>query len=567
MVKFVDISFNPYLISFIIISVAILTLELNVTLNKPIAFGDEAFHAYIAKYIGTVHTFPEDLPGFGGLYTYPPLLHIILSAIYSLPSVMWILAKMFVPIIAFLIGLSMFIFLSKIYNERLALMAAIITITLPIFITYSVLIYTDILMVLFFILSIMFTLIADKSSGKELSSKEIRTVGSYKYWILAVICASLSYLSKTTGAIVFLFIGGLLIYKFIRKELNLKQFFSISLISVIIILALCGWWWVRNYIDFKTIDCNYPLPFFKSECINISDQTTKENSDRFAGYISTAGSGAGVLNFGLTNFIQFMYGNSYNFGYMFLGIVHPSLLIVPLLASCGIVLILTRRNRNDIYLLILLFLSILPTLVITIQSATIRAEDIGRYLILTTVIISLIAATWLEIVFKVVEKRWKYFPLIIMFMLLIFCWFNFKPKLDVMYQIKAFSPMFFDACDWIKSNSEKDSSFMSLWAAPTVYNCERKAEWTSNDQADIVLSNNVTTALKALDNRKIDYIFIQKFSLSQTPYVASIPVSFAQFLENNPNTFKKVFENGMSFQDCMNQGGCDGNTIYKVIYQ
>jgi len=534
-----EIKFDPYLIVFIIIALGVLVFELIVTVGKPLAFGDEAYHAYIGKYIGTTHTFPKDLPGFGGLYTYSPLLHIILGVIYVLPSALWVLAKTVVPLTVLVIGMSMFILLSKLYNSRLAFVASVIIIALPIFVTYSVLIYTDMLMVLFFFLSFAFTLLADK-------------FGSKKYWFLAVVFASLSYLSKTPGIVSFLFIGGLLVYKFAKKELSLKQFLAISLISIGIVAALVGWWWVRNYVDFKTIDCNLPLTFFntvigvKSECYNLSDVITKESADKFAGYVAPTGSNLDVLHFGLKGFMEFVYGK---------------MLLVPLFVFCGIILMLRRRERNDIYLLVLLLLSVLP--VIFVSSA--RVEDVGRYIILSTVTFALMSAVFLEEFFKSVQKFWKYIPVLIIIVMLILFWPVFKSRLDTMSQVKTFSPLFFDACDWIKGNTPNDGIFLSLWSAPTAYNCERTSKWSTNDLPDIVLSQNVTIVLDALESEKINYIFIQKFAMSGAAYITMVPYNFVVFLESNPNNFQKVYENGPSLNDCASAGGCDGTIVYKVI--
>jgi len=143
---------------------------------------------------------------------------------------------------------------------------------------------------------------------------------------------------------------------------------------------------------------------------------------------------------------------------------------------------------------------------------------------------------------------------------------NFKNKIDVMTDVKGFSPMFFQACDFIKQNTPKDSIFLSLWGAPTAYNCERASRWDSNYLGDIVLSRNLTTTLDGLKIQNISYIFIQKFAMSQTTYWSLIPVSFVQFLEDNPDYFEKLYENGPSLQECVSSGGCDGTIVYKINY-
>ena len=227
-------------------------------------------------------------------------------------------------------------------------------------------------------------------------------------------------------------------------------------------------------------------------------------------------------------------------------------------------LLIMRHERNDVYLLILFVLSILPVLFMSTRYDSLRVEDAARYMILSTVIVALIAATWIETIFKIMDKKWKYLPPLIMVGLMVFCWFSFKPKLDMTSQIQTFSPAFFQACDWIKTNTPKDATFLSLWAAPTAYNCERNARWTSNDLSDILLSQNVSTILDGLKRQNITYIFIQKFAMSSTPYITMIPINFIGVLETNPNTFIKVYENGPLMQECVNAGGCDGTIVYEV---
>jgi len=535
-----DISISVYLIAFLIFSIAILVLELNVTMNKPVAFGDSAYHAYISKLLGTTKSFPKILDDFGSYYNYSPLFHILSSVIFMLPSSGWVLIKAVVPFMSFLAGLLAFIFISKLYNERIAFVVSIIFLTLPMFVTYSMIIYTDVLMVLFFMLSFVFVLMGEKFGNK-------------KYWLLAFVFASLCYLSKATGFISFIFAYSILFFKLARKEMKLKDFGMIFLVSILIFGLIVGWWWIRNYIEFKTVDCNLPMNervFRNSECINPNDIVSQDTTDRFAGYVSSGGTNYGILQFGLNQFVTFIYGNIW---------------LVPLLASCGIVLMIMRKERNDGYVLLLFLLTLIPAIFVNVQSSfTMRVEDVGRYMMLTSVPLALIIGLWLDTFFDTVKKFWKYLPILLMIFLMIMLWNNFYSKLLVMSQVTTFSPAFFGACDWIRMNTDEDSKFLSLWSAPTAYNCERKSEWSSDAQADMVLNQDVNVVLKAMQNRSIDYIFVQKFAISSTPYVTMIPADFVNLLESNPSIFVKVYENGLSLAECSKQGGCDGSIIYKV---
>jgi hypothetical protein len=64
----------------------------------------------------------------------------------------------------------------------------------------------------------------------------------------------------------------------------------------------------------------------------------------------------------------------------------------------------------------------------------------------------------------------------------------------------------------------------------------------------------------------VTHIFLHKFSLSNEPMSERYTVEFAQFLENNPEHFENVFDNGPELVECLQMGGCDGNIVYEVKY-
>ena len=139
-------------------------------------------------------------------------------------------------------------------------------------------------------------------------------------------------------------------------------------------------------------------------------------------------------------------------------------------------------------------------------------------------------------------------------------------KADVMIQVKQFSPSFFEACDWIKGNVEKDARLgCVVWAGATIYNCQRHV---GGGSPDITYSNDIDIVMDSLEMQNVTHIFIQKFSISYTNEKLSekYPISFIDFLEDNPTYFDKIFENGPSIDECKQAGGCDGSFIYKVNY-
>lgn len=121
----------------------------------------------------------------------------------------------------------------------------------------------------------------------------------------------------------------------------------------------------------------------------------------------------------------------------------------------------------------MLFLVVFPALVVSFIGLQInvvqRTEDVARYMILSAFTVPLIAAIFMDKFLESIKKYWKYLSVIFILVMLLFSWFNFKDKLNTMSSVIQFSPSFFQACDFIKTNTEKDAKLLSLWAAPTVY--------------------------------------------------------------------------------------------------
>ncbi len=132
-----------------------------------------------------------------------------------------------------------------------------------------------------------------------------------------------------------------------------------------------------------------------------------------------------------------------------------------------------------------------------------------------------------------------------------------------MVQVKQFSPLFFEACNWIKENTPKDSSLFTIWSHRAVYSCQRDS---SGNLADISLSRDLNYTLSVAKELGVTHIFIQKFSIdSQNQHLQeNYDLDFVQFLENNTEHFKNIYENGPSLQQCLQQGGCDGNIVYEI---
>jgi hypothetical protein len=249
---------------------------------------------------------------------------------------------------------------------------------------------------------------------------------------------------------------------------------------------------------------------------------------------------------GLTNYLNFAYGDLWFIIFAF---------------CAGLFLLLTKRNELTVFLVIILLLY-LP---VFFYYSIYRAEDAARWAMPWIPLVALVASMFFDDVYKFIKTYQKYIAFIIFIIVIYFSYQNFSQKLAVMAQVKQFSPSFFEACNWIKANTPKDSLISTVWVYRTAYSCQRRA---ATSLADLVMSKNETYMLEVAKAYGIDYIFIQKFSLSNEPMNERFPVDYVQFLEDHPDHFKKVYENpknGPHLQQCLQQGGCDGNIVYKIV--
>jgi hypothetical protein len=128
-----------------------------------------------------------------------------------------------------------------------------------------------------------------------------------------------------------------------------------------------------------------------------------------------------------------------------------------------------------------------------------------------------------------------------------------------------FSPLFFEACDWVKKDLPEDIRIGAIWGSATTYNCQRNM---GGGPPYEIYNSNLTLALSILKTYNTTHLFIQKFSISWNDEDIGdrYRISYVNFLENNPTRFKKIYENGPSLEQCRQMGGCDGSLIYEVNF-
>jgi 4-amino-4-deoxy-L-arabinose transferase-like glycosyltransferase len=524
-------------------------MQLQVTTTRPIAFGDEGFHVANARYIGENVEYPLTTPLFGSeiqpeRFNRPPLWNLIEGSFYMMFGFSETIPQILHPLLALLTGIAVFTLTKRLYDENVAMIAAIIAVTIPSYVTYVVAFYTAIPYMFFFSIAFLCILNAIKNGGK-------------KYWMLGGIFSGLAILTNIAGLFLVFFMIAFGLFRISRNftaagvKDSLKKYGGLIVVTMLIISPWIG----RNVVEYYVPGCTNPQSIITGAC---TGEPYYQPVHEFEARTQTGGSETGIVSFGLSNYVRFAYGFSdQNPLVNFIGLA-----FIPFVFIAGVVLMLKRRDSVDKAMII----SLVILLLIFMQFGGLfsgRSEDTARYFLTAAPIIGIAAAGYVASIGKNVRKG----HVITIAAIIIVASLSITAagqKIQTMSIVKTFSPMFFDACDWVKGNTPEDASMLSLHTYPTRYNCERAAVWEIPDKADIVLSNDLDLVRSRLEANGIGYVFIQKFSLSNEALGQSYPLSFVQFLEQNSETFVKVYENGPSLQQCVSQGGCDGSIIYRL---
>ena len=234
------------------------------------------------------------------------------------------------------------------------------------------------------------------------------------------------------------------------------------------------------------------------------------------------------------------------------------------------------RDKADYVLLVILIIFILGFY----QKGGLiegRSEDTVRYFLSAVPIVAIMGAKYMEHMMNILKKYRKEFQFLFIFAIVVVSLIFVNNKLlgynvqsggrvGGLVDVKQFSPSFFVACDWVEQNLPENSFLLSLHTYPTMYNCQRRAAWEVPYKADIVLSNDVNLTINGLKENQFTHIFVQKFSLSSQALGQAYPISFIKLLDNNPAKFEKLYEIGPDLNTCLSAGGCDGASVYKIIY-
>jgi 4-amino-4-deoxy-L-arabinose transferase-like glycosyltransferase len=524
---------NPWMITLLVILFTFFILELQVMYSTQINFGDEGFHARAAQLIAEkVEYFIWRPFGIGMVkrgWHGAPIWHFTAAFFFLISKNIDIAAKFLPPFITFVTALGIFVLTKRIFNEKIGFLASIIFISFPAIVTYSVLFYKDALFVSYLAFFFLTILLYFKTHEK-------------KYWLLAGVFSFLAFLTKTPGVVVYIFIILLFLYELFVKRENILILVKKYSVFIFFLIILPSAFFLRNLYYYNAPICYLPIPFWdRSGCSIYLFKSEYE----FSGRTEQTGTEVDLFKFGVANYLEFTYG---------------PLWFTSLAFLCGLYLVLSGRTKERLILLLILL-----TLIPVFYKSTKRTEDTARYTLGWSPIIALIGAIWLDSVYEFLKKYYKHFGMIVIIFVLLMSWNNLKGKLDIMTQVKKFSPLYFEACDWVKENLPENTTLLTIWVNRAVYNCQRNSV---GNLADIALSRDIDHILNVAKKSNITHLFIQKFSIdTQNRHLSEkYDLDFIQFLENHPETFKKIYENGLPLQQCLQQGGCDGNIIYEIKF-
>jgi len=529
--------------------------------NYPIVFGDEGYHMRIAKemfnrkeFLHYLDYYKPNPPAYG----YLSIFHFLEAFGFLISE--WF-ARLLLPLTVFLIAFSMFVIFWKLFDEKVALISAILFQTFQSTVIYSVTFYVDSLFVLFVFLGFGFLLLFSKERKIE-------------YILLSSAFFSLQYITKT--GIVILTYPCLLIFLFwyfISRKIGGKEILSL-LFPIIFVITITTF---QQLVLYNKICLPHQsvvsrllndviFKNFNGSCEKVL--IDYKDTLKFEGRTEQVGSEVDVFSFGLENYISFAYGN-------------PAIFFILTFTVSMSYLYFYKRFE----LLILLFPIFQATIVWLLIFYPLtgdlgifyRAEDTARSLYFFNPFLSLYIAFFIiflqdffKNLFKRNEKWGKYMFFILFFVLLIYIvsisWSNYSSKLEVMKKVKTFSPYFFEACEWVKNNLDKNATLMSLWGHRVVYACERNVGGT----ADLRLSNNATFVNELAKRLGVDYFFVEKFSIDplNRRLAEMYDLSWVKMLYENKNYFEVIYENGNPFNQCkemLTRGYvCDGVIIFKV---
>lgn len=520
---------------FIILLIALVIPYFYVSVNSPIIFGDEGYHAFNAKYLAEHgFEFPKYVPIWDTeiahiVSAYPPMFMLSEAVMYLFFGEFGM--KLLNPLFTLVTAVFIYKFFERLNKKYAGMISSLVYLVVPNVMTYGILAYTDSMMTMFIMIFIYYLY-------KSYETNSTRGAA------VAGVSAGLALLTKALAVSVFPI--AILMFLFSKKK-NFKILATVLIISGLFL----SFWLLRNYLTFQQF-CYDPLPCHPVLDVDIPhDQNLK-----FAGRVPLAEQEASVWAVGLIWFSGFSYG-----------------IEVFILFVLGLVFLIFRRKDYgfaDIFIayllvFILMFSASSTDMFKMIWNPTgsfiyIRAEDTSRYILASVPLVVMLAGLFLSEYFEKIKtlKYGKYVVLVIIVILAYLLFDAYSVKIGGLYNLKSanFPSSWFEACDWLKMNTPKDTLIYSVYSSQIAYTCDRPSTRTPTDNADIQLSENDTT-YERLRIHGFRYVYVVMNQISNVPYEEAYYTGFVNYIDNS-DKFKLVYDNTPKY-------GYSGVRIYEIL--
>lgn len=496
----------------------------SVVFSTPIVFGDEGHYASVGRWIAQNGIFPKYQPYWGTdvmrfPVAKPPLYYLFDSFAWLLFGELGI--KLMIPLFSMLSAAMLYLFFRQ-TNAKAGLAGAFALMMLPGLITYGVMNYVEASLVFLFTCAAYF--------GYHGFEKN-----KLRYLVLSGIFSAFAIMTDITC----LFVAPLFLFYFFlsKKFLKFSEWKNLAVIAAVA-LAVVLPWFLRNLSLYE----GFCFPFLPGACGPIYDIEILQSSIQTGvGAVAEVGTGASIAKIGFLQYARFAFGWT-----------------IAALLIFGIANLIVNKNKRNLFFAVWLGFFFL----LTVQQAFSggRSEDVPRYTLFGFPAVAAVSGLFMAGAHDFLKKikYGKYVAIIFVLFFLSATFVYGSEKLSTMQQVKHGLDGLIDGCKWVKQNTPKDSLLYGIYAHQEAYNCERKVNSESPDKNDIRLGTG-ETPYEHLKMHGYDYVFIEQFTVSVTPYGEATPLQFLNYLENS-DKFERVFDNTGIF-------GQAGVRIYRILYE
>lgn len=391
--------------------------------------GDACWHLSISRFLAENLKIPLLEPLGREVFWEPPIFHIIAATFYKIFSVFGLKTadfgmKLVSPVFGSLSLILAFIILDRLFGKKIAFYSSIFMAFLPINIFYSVIAYTESLMVFFVLLSI-FLIMKNR-------------------YILASIVVGLSVLTKYNA----IFSLPLIIYLIYNGNKTQKEFLQKSILFGIITALVFLPWLMRNYIKLG----NPMWPFFTSIFGGYTSYETFQGIDIFSIFKL---SNLITLYLGIFGVPEGSYQNIFFFDIQFLKIFFGIWLVATIVFIIPVFMYYNaKKTLLKVNAMILIW--VIPHLLLIVLYIMNTSIAYSRLLIPVMPIFSVMWGLGISYIMKKLNHKFKI--MMIFILLIIIIGFVAGELIKITLASKAWN-FYEEDFAWVKKNTDENSVF------------------------------------------------------------------------------------------------------------